>query len=384
MRSRYSPVLLSLCAILISVIMVLLSIEIALRFFPVRSYLPYAAVTMDDPVVHYQPHQKFVYSTYWNFQDKNEGVTNAQGYVSDFDYKTQDETPLIAVIGDSYIEARMVPFENTVQEVLRRGLDGRVRVYGFGFSGSPLSQYLAVARMVRDVYKPDTVIFNIVSNDFDESFTAYRNIPRFHYFNKDDTGNWFPELIGTYRNSWIKEWVSYSALVRYIYFHLNISDTVNHLLFEWRDRKISAYTNDKKEYQASPRANDLAADNISADMSPQRISLSQEGIDAFLKLLPDMTGLPPSQIVLMIDGQRYDIYSGTRGNEEFFGVMRSYMLKQASVLSYPVVDMQDVFAKDYARHQKKFEFEQDGHWNAYAHGLAGQALLDQTTLKNRY
>jgi hypothetical protein len=311
-------------------------------------------------------------------------MTNAQGYISDFDYQTEDKTPLIAVIGDSYIEARMVPFQNTVQETLRRGLDGRARVYGFGFSGSPLSQYLAVARGIRDVYKPDMMVFNIVSNDFDESFTAYRNIPRFHYFIKDDSGHWYPQLIGTYQNSWIKEFVSHSALVRYVYFHLNISDTINDLLFKWRSLKLSMTTDDIQEKMNVPAKELLVVDNISADMSPERVSLSREGIDAFLTLLPEMTGLPAVQIILMIDGQRYDIYSGAGGNEEFFGVMRSYLIQQALAQSYQVVDMQDVFAKDYARHQKKFEFEQDGHWNAYAHGLAGQALLDQTSLKNRY
>ncbi len=76
----------------------------------------------------YQPYRPFVYSNHWNFQDINCGRTNAQGFVSDFDYNAGDGSPLITVISDSYKEARMVQFSQTMQEVIRSGLHGTVRV----------------------------------------------------------------------------------------------------------------------------------------------------------------------------------------------------------------------------------------------------------------
>lgn len=60
--------------------------------------------------------------------------------------------------------------------MLRR-LGDRYEVYSFGFSGSPLSHYLQIARYVNHTVGPDVLVFSVVHNDFSESLCEGRDVP---------------------------------------------------------------------------------------------------------------------------------------------------------------------------------------------------------------
>src|SRR6185312_6022508 len=107
----------------------LLVLETALRFLPVYSGLRIQAVNQTNPYCHGEPNRAFVFSRDWDFSIVNRGRLNAQGYVNDHDSDRYAARPLLAVVGDSMIEALMVPFEDTVHGRLARELEGRVRVY---------------------------------------------------------------------------------------------------------------------------------------------------------------------------------------------------------------------------------------------------------------
>lgn len=364
---------LRLFAIGLSCLLPLAGLEIVLRFLPVQSYVPYQPVNADSPVARYRPSCSFVYSNHWNFQDINHGRTNAQGFVSAFDYDSADSRPLIVVIGDSYIEARMVQFSQTMQETIRAGLHGDVRVYAFAMNGAALSQYLAFAQEARDSWRPDVLIVNIVSNDFDESFPAFHAISRFHYFTEDANGNLYPHLQGSYRPAWLREMVSHSSLVRYVYFHLHITDM---------PRKIRQIARSLKSVFLfkSPPPQTPASGNSFAE----RLSISRRAAEAFLNLLPAYAGLPPGSIVLVLDGQRLSLYRGRHKQDACFESMRRYIVERAGLLGYEVIDMHPVFERDFKIHGQRFEFTYDAHWNSRAHGLAGREILKSQTITRHF
>jgi len=354
----------------LSCLLTLAGLEITLRFFPVTSYVPYQPVNSDSPVARYRPHRSFTYSNHWNFQDIHYGRTNAQGFVSDFDYDADDIRPLIAVIGDSYIEARMLNFSRTMQEKIRAGLRGAVRVYAFAMNGSALSQYLAFAKMARDTYRPDALIVNIVSNDFDESFAGIRSRNRFHYFTNDARGNLRPQLIGFYQISRLQEIISQSALVRYAYFHLRITDAPQKIKRLLRSLPIAA------QFQ-----NPAPSPSQSTKKTTDNPETSLRAAKTFLKLLPEYAGLPPAKIILILDGQRRSLYYGPHKKDSLFESMRRYLLKNAPAMGYEMIDMHPLFQIDFQTNGQRFEFTRDAHWNARAHELAGRAVLMSQTIK---
>jgi hypothetical protein len=136
---------------------------------------------------------------------------NNAGFFNDQNYQEDDKTPLLGVIGDSYIEATMVPYAATLHGRLATGLEGRVRVYSFGASGAPLSQYLVWAHQaVRDLGAKALVI-NVIGNDFDESLAAYSNRLGFWLYITDADGDLRLRLF-EYRPGPVRDLLAMSAL----------------------------------------------------------------------------------------------------------------------------------------------------------------------------
>jgi hypothetical protein len=88
---------------------------------------------------------------------------------------------LIAVIGDSYVEAVQVDYDKSFPYLLEAALnnespDRPVQVYSFGHSGANLAHYAHVVETVVARYQPDLVIVNIAHNDFLECLTGYARV----------------------------------------------------------------------------------------------------------------------------------------------------------------------------------------------------------------
>jgi hypothetical protein len=88
--------------------------EVVLRFLPVASGTRTLAVNAQNPVFHFTPNRDFTFSTGWNMELAHRGHMNNVGFVNDQDYDKDDARPLLAVVGDSMIEAAMVPYRETL------------------------------------------------------------------------------------------------------------------------------------------------------------------------------------------------------------------------------------------------------------------------------
>src|SRR5262249_11431553 len=173
---------------------------LSLRF---SSGLRPAAVPADARVFLFIPNRRFLHSLGWDMHNINRGRTNNAGFVNDHDYRVVDPTPLLAIIGDSYMEARMVPFADSLSGRLARTLSGRSRIYSFAAGGAPLSQYLIWAEHAVRVYSARTLVINVVGNDFDESLPAYKAGPGFWFYVPDQNGELRLRLF-EHRPGWLK------------------------------------------------------------------------------------------------------------------------------------------------------------------------------------
>ncbi|HMC83304.1 MAG TPA: hypothetical protein VKL61_08745, partial [Candidatus Polarisedimenticolia bacterium] len=106
---------------------------------------------------------------------------NNYGWNSEIDYAPAEgpHRPLLALIGDSYIDALQVDVADNIAAQTRRALGGGYQIYSFGIGGAPLSQYLLMSRYVRRHFNPSVMVFNVVHNDFDESLVELENMPYF-------------------------------------------------------------------------------------------------------------------------------------------------------------------------------------------------------------
>ncbi|MFL5066672.1 MAG: hypothetical protein ACJ8FP_13135 [Xanthobacteraceae bacterium] len=341
-----------------SVLACLLFAEIVLRFLPVATGMWAMPVNASNPIFRFTPDREFLFSRDWNFSLVNRGHINNDGFVNDENYAENDSRPLLAVVGDSYVEAAMVPNDKTFYRRQSAKLGGKGRIYSFGASGAPLSQYLVWAQYAAQKYRAGAIAIIVVGNDFDESLWAYNKRPGLHVYVKGPNGRL--QLRRTdYRPSPLRSLVRHSALGRYLVFHLHVLETTKEIAARWGFTAAHAET---PQYVG----------NTAAEASPERVRDSQEAIAAFLDDLGKMVALPPDRIALLVDGARYE--SNIEVTERsYFGQMRGYFMRQASQRGYEVIDLQPLFVAR-SRDGSRFEFPTDAHWNAIAHEVAAEAL----------
>lgn len=347
----------------LSFALTLLAAEALLRLLPVNEGLGAQPVNQAAPVLHFEPGTVRVWSFGWSMAHANRVRVNNAGFVNDQDYDPSAPGPLVAVVGDSYVEAVMVPYALTLQGRLARGLEGRARVYSFAASGAPLSQYLAYASFARDRYHPARGIVVVVGNDFDESLPEYKAAPGFHYFRKRADGE--PELSRVdYAPGTARSLLRHSRLALYLVNNLGVGGLA-------------------QRFQASQARNGDFVGQTSASVEQKRLSDSSFAIDAFLGMLPSAFGLAPQNILLVVDAPRPDLYDPAalaRAQGSYFGRMRAALMERARAKGIRVADMQTAFAADYAVRGKLFEFERDAHWNDLGHEAAARAVTESGVL----
>jgi hypothetical protein len=343
-----------------------LAAEVTLRFLPVASGMRTLPVTFESSVFRFTPDRDFLYSRDWDMALANRGHVNNAGFVNDQDYQTAHDLPLLAVIGDSMIEAAMVPFRDALPGRLAAGLSGKARVYSFAASGAPLSQYLIWARHAVREYGARALLINVVGNDFDESHSHYKISVGFWHYVPDENGQLHLRLFD-YHPGRLRGLVLTSALARYVLFNLQFGA-------RWLELKglFLRGTNGPR-----PRY----AGNTEADANPDRIRDSFGVLDAFFRDLPQYTGLPPSRITIVADGFRYpEIAKAATGT--YFDVMRREILSRAASLGYNAIDLDIFFFEHFSRFGQRFEFARDGHWNSTGHRVASDAVISSHLVKS--
>ena len=348
----------------------LAGLEVLLRILP--AYEGERRTTVDDrrPIIRFAPDREHTWSRDWNFSVVNTVRINNDGFVSDVDYEADAPGPLLAVVGDSYVEAAMLPFRRTCAGRLATMLEPAARVYAFGMSGAPLSQYLVWARHARDAYRPDGLLVIVVGNDYDESLIEYRRRDGYHYFVRrgvDGRLAWervdrVPSL--GYRLA------QRSALARYLVQNLNLMESFS------RIRARIAGTDAPGSHFHAP-----------ASHEPERVAASRRAVDAFLERLPGYAGLAPERIVLAVDGMRPQLYDDETLDAAggiFVDVMRRYFLAHARRKGYETIDLQPRFITHYRTHRRRFEWPRDGHWNALGHEVCFDAVRSSALLTGTF
>ncbi len=358
--SRLRRVLFTAIAMLLPLVLLGAVAEVALQFLPVATGLRSQPVNAETPVFRFAANRDFVWSVGPNFAIVNRGRTNNAGYVSEIDYDRDDRRPLLAVIGDSYVEALMVPWRQTVQARLAEAAPD-ARVYAFAASGAPLSQYLVFAAAAVQDFGATHLVIVVVGNDFDESVSTYKHGPGFHLF--VPRGDGALELTRfDLVPSTLRQLVQRSALARYVIFNLQGNLAAARL----RDMLLG-----------TARASGYVG-NVPAAASPERLRLSEAAIDRFLDLLPRMTGLAPDRVLLVLDGRRPELYTadGLAATEgSYFALMRRGLIERASASGFGVIDLEPVFAAEHRRTGLRFEFEADAHWSGEGHRVAAEAVM---------
>ena len=364
---RLRAFLLNLATVIASVAFTLLILEGVLRLLPVAWAPPVEPPPADNPIQRYAANQSFTWSLGWNFHDVVRGRSNAQGFLADYDYDRAAAPPLVAVVGDSYVEALRVPFAATLTGRLQAALGTRGRAYAFAQSGSPLSQYVAYAAHACAVYHPQRLVVVVVGNDFDESVYAHRRRNGiFHLYPRPD-GGFDYRLTPLPRSSLAERILRRSALALYLMRNVGISDLISMIGINMAQ---------------AAEAGERYVGNTLAEANPARVAEGEAVIAWFLTTLPGAACLSPDQIVLAVDAMRPQLYDDNAlaaARTSYFGRMRAKLIADATARGFRVIDMEVPMRADFASQHRPFEFTNDMHWNSHGHAVAAAAVREALT-----
>ncbi len=345
------------CAVCL--LITLLLIEGILRFFPVRQVPHTAELSDDNPIPRYVSNMSGTWSHDWNFSIVNTININNYGYVNNIDYDRNDSSPLIAVIGDSFVAAMMVPHDETFHGRLASYYKGSVRIYSFGLNGAPLSTYLKLAQFVDHEFHPDYILFTIVTNDYDQSYFRYKGFPAFYYFFEKPDGSLYLDKVDFFITPWRRNLVRASRLMAYLTQNVQIGDRIKDIM-QRGDNSIHATSFDH-----------------------HRLAESKQAIDFFLDQLIKTVSLDRSKLVFIVDAVpafMYDQNETLESNSSFELALNSFFIERATSFEFPVISLQDIFTVHYRAHGLRFDYPTDGHWNPMAHEIVCTSIIDSRYL----
>jgi hypothetical protein len=352
--------------------LVLLSLSLSLlaaEFVVFRFILPasdFPALDFVDGVVKYRPNQTGIYRV--RNQINSRYQINANGWNSAHP-RYESGAPAgkyrIAVVGDSYVEALQVNFGESLAEQLEGELgNGRFEVYRFGISGAPLSQYLHILRREVAAYQPNLGVVILIHNDFNESYQYVRqgvifasSFLKIKIANHAVAAEMPPQ---PFQKRWHTVLKERSATWRYLALRQQIR-------FQFL-RDLVLEQNAEEAYQANITVSSLEGNRVDNELAANYVFRE-------MKRWADERGI---KLLLAMDGDRNAIYNNL--NEAALGETGALSLnalakKAAQQNGIDFIDLHPVFKDDFAQNHKMFNFEMDGHWNAYGHRVAANAIF---------
>jgi len=339
-----------------SLCVILILLEIVFRFLPVRSVLHTDVLNDAKPIPSYLANEKGVWSRDWNFSIVNTLVTNNLGFVNPQDYIKTDKS-VVAVIGDSFVEAAMTPYDRTFYGRMAAKLrPENTQVYTFAMSGAQLPDYLVWARYAVSQFAPQHMVFVIIPNDYDESLAKNKQAPGSYYFYENEDKSLSLGKVD-FVISPLRRFVRSSALLRYVTQNLQVWERLKEIL-----------------YDAPSQAGTLDATAWIAD--------AKRAVDFFFDELDKVVRIDHKDVLFLIDGSVEDAYG--KGNDtpriKVRDAADAYLAQVARSHGYRVIELPSIFRKHYQAHGQPFVYPTDGHWNELAHQLVSETILGSELL----
>lgn len=310
---------------------------------------------------HYLPDQQGRYIKGIDSEINARFRINSAGWNSPYEYgtKTSGDVFSIAVIGDSYVEALQVDYDKSFPYLLEKKLNRtgkcRFEVLSFGHSGANLIQYLNVLKNGVIQYSPDLVVFNVVHNDFQESFEGFARVDN---WSVRTAGKGFVPVPPIPSESLrMKQLISRSALIRYLVINLDLANRL-------------AY----------------AYNRINGDR--QRYAGNMETTSSLLSDKPVLTGLvryvlqeantialeQGFKVVFVMDANRNAVYKNEDPEASVIHVLNEVLKAETARLGITSVDLTNAFRKVWLDSKQRFEWAVDGHWNDKGHQVVASKL----------
>ena len=330
-----------------------LACELLLRLLPV-STATMTGYRLDPLILTYPPQHTWTASTGWDLRNAQTLRSNNLGFPSERDF-VPDPRALV-LVGDSYVEASMLPYPSRPGQQLERALGGARPVYAMGGPGSSLLDYAERVRYAHQTLGVRDFVLLLEPGDVRQALCNSGNV---HGVCIDPADLRLrqqtlpPPSAG-------KQLLRHSALAQYLNSQLKL---------DLRELAKSVFVREVPDHAAAaavPNATP-AAPPAPRELAPARAQLVDVVAAAFFARVQEAA--PGSRMVIVADGQRD---ASHRVSPEVMLELQRF-LQQARRRGMSVVEGQPLFAE----HQRRSTLSlsvgpYDGHLNA----LGVQILME--------
>lgn len=197
------------------VLAALAALEILLRILPVSS-ASMSGYHIHPKILGYPPHHSWSNSSGWDLKNAQVLRSNNFGFVADHDFIPGSDA--VALVGDSYVEANMLPAPERPAAQLERLLHGR-QVYAMGGPGSSLLDYAERIAWARHTLGTKDIVLFLSHSDAQEALCGSGNV----HSECLDPQTLQPRSIPLEPPGRLKSILRHSALAQYLSGHLRLS-----------------------------------------------------------------------------------------------------------------------------------------------------------------
>jgi hypothetical protein len=361
-----------------SMVFMLIALELGMRIFMTVTDVP---LQFWDPVVGVRriPNQsgRFVTGSHSDAPYR----FNAQGWNHRDDYVTVKPPGArrVCVVGDSFVEALNVPYDDTFFGVAEKVMShpGRpVQWYAYGCSGFGTTHESLVIQHYALDYHPDVVLILFIGNDpTDSSVYLAQQEPWVSRYELDD-GDQLVLIPSTqYFPSKIRRFFANFAIVRYF--------MIQKRLYAPGQTPTPPTGNFIREAAMG------ATSQMDSDSLPERVARTWLLIEKVLERTRQECERRGAVLGLVWEGDRWEVESVLTGrpykpipvkDDPFCTGLRSYSMGRqyveplAKKLNIPYYDLTQTLSDKVRATGRLHHFPDDAHWNSSGHAAVGEAL----------
>src|SRR3954462_199903 len=192
-------------------------VEVTLRLLPIVSGVHRQSPNSGATSARLVANHDYTWSMGWDLRHVVKGKTNAMGFIAPYDYAT--DRPAIALLGDSFVEAQMLAYDESLAGRLDARLAGGMHALNFGLSGAALPHYLGMAREMGARFRFAGAVVVVTGYDYEEGFEAKEGVYRWG----DDPQRELISLVPAAERGRLQSLAREFALVRYVRANLKLS-----------------------------------------------------------------------------------------------------------------------------------------------------------------
>lgn len=346
---------------LLGALAMLVGVELLLQALPVSTSTQ-TGYHVHPNILTNPPHHRWTMATGWDLRDVQHMHANNYGFAAEHDFKRDSHA--IGLVGDSYVEASMLPLEDRPAAQLERSLGASRPVYALGSPGTSLLDYVERMRWAYQTLGIRQFVVMMESTDASQTRCDSGNV----HARCIDPDTLAPVIQRLPPPGVLKRIVRESALAQYLNSQLKFSATRLFSPEFWRSGA--------PDHAGGPHMTVKSFAVAATQIEPKKLAVIDAAVDTFLRDMEELEGL---RVVFVIDMNRRNLSSRAQRPDEGYHVSQ-----RLRAHDFTVVHGEPLYREHLHRSQLRLDVgPHDGHLNAIGVGLlmaaAAHAIQQRST-----